>query len=121
LTGNAIRVPTPNVSMAILNLDLANAVDRDAVNDLLRETSLTGRLRTQIGFVESPEMVSSDFVGNNRAGVVDGLATIATGHHLVLYVWYDNEYGYSSQVVRLLEHMAEQLQEAPPARAVASS
>jgi glyceraldehyde 3-phosphate dehydrogenase len=64
-------------------------------------------------------MVSSDFVGNNRAGVVDGLATIATGHHLVLYVWYDNEYGYSSQVVRLLELLAEQLQEAPT-RKVAS-
>lgn len=112
LTGNAIRVPTPNVSMAILNLDLANAVDRDAVNDLLRETSLHGELRTQIGFVESPEVVSSDFVGNNRAGVVDGLATIATNNHLVLYVWYDNEYGYSTQVVRVAEHMAGQLRAA---------
>jgi len=113
LTGNAIRVPTPDVSMAILNLDLATEVTKDAVNDLLRTTSLTGPLRTQIGYVESPEMVSSDFVGNNRAGVVDGLATIATGNHLVLYVWYDNEYGYSSQVVRLLDFLAEQLQEAP--------
>ena len=111
LTGNAIRVPTPDVSMAILSLDLGADVTKDAVNDLLRTTSLTGPLRTQIGYVESPEMVSSDFVGNNRAGVVDGLATIAAGHHLVLYVWYDNEYGYSSQVVRLLELMAEQLQE----------
>ena len=112
LTGNAIRVPTPNVSMAILNLDLEREVDRDAVNDLLRETSLHGALRTQIGFVESPEVVSSDFVGNNRAGIVDGLATIATNTHLVLYVWYDNEYGYSTQVVRVAEHMAEQVRAA---------
>lgn len=109
LTGNAIRVPTPNVSMAILNLTLDRAVDRDEVNELLRRTSLTGELRAQIDFTDSAEVVSTDFVGNNRAGVVDGLATIASGRHLVLYVWYDNEYGYSSQVVRVLEHMADQL------------
>jgi glyceraldehyde 3-phosphate dehydrogenase len=108
LTGNAIRVPTPNVSMAILNLTLEQAVERDAVNDLLRRTSLTGALRAQIDFTDSAEVVSSDFVGNNRAGIVDGLATIATGKHLVLYVWYDNEFGYSSQVIRVIEHMADQ-------------
>ncbi|MCR8669883.1 glyceraldehyde-3-phosphate dehydrogenase [Agrococcus sp. HG114] len=108
LTGNAIRVPTPNVSMAILNLTLEQAVERDAVNDLLRRTSLTGALRAQIDFTDSAEVVSSDFVGNNRAGIVDGLATIASGRHLVLYVWYDNEFGYSSQVIRVIEHMADQ-------------
>ena len=113
LTGNAIRVPTPDVSMAILNLSLDQAVDRDAVNELLRQTSLTGPLRTQINYVESPEIVSTDFIGSNRAGIVDGLATIATGRHLVLYVWYDNEYGYTSQVVRVLEHMAEQMEGDP--------
>ncbi len=108
LTGNAIRVPTPDVSMAILNLDLARDVTREEVNDLLREQSLHGPLRTQIDYVASDEIVSSDFVGNNRAGIVDGLATIATDNHLVVYVWYNNEYGYSSQVVRLLELMAAQ-------------
>ena len=111
LTGNAIRVPTPDVSMAILGLTLEREVDRDEVNALLRRTSLTGALRAQIDFTDSPEVVSTDFVGNNRAGIVDGLATIATGRHLVLYVWYDNEYGYSSQVVRVLEHMADQMAE----------
>lgn len=112
LTGNAIRVPTPDVSMAILNLTLEQAVDRDQVNELLRQTSLTGELRAQIDFTDSAEVVSTDFVGNNRAGIVDGLATIATGRHLVLYVWYDNEYGYSSQVVRVIEHMADQMAKA---------
>ncbi|WP_425846900.1 glyceraldehyde-3-phosphate dehydrogenase [Agrococcus sp. TSP3-2-1] len=112
LTGNAIRVPTPNVSMAILNLSLEQAVERDAVNELLRRTSLTGELRAQIDFTDSAEVVSSDFVGNNRAGIVDGLATIATGRHLVLYVWYDNEFGYSSQVIRVIEHMADQMAKA---------
>lgn len=118
LTGNAIRVPTPDVSMAILNLSLDRAVDRDEVNELLRRTSLTGDLRAQIDFTDSAEVVSTDFVGNNRAGIVDGLATIASGRHLVLYVWYDNEYGYSSQVVRVLEHMADQLVEQRQLQAV---
>src|SRR5699024_5062624 len=54
----------------------------------------------------SPEVVSSDFVGSTHAGVVDGLATIASGKHLVLYVWYDNEYGYSNQVIRIVEDIA---------------
>ncbi len=112
LTGNAIRVPTPDVSMAILNLTLEQDVDREQVNELLRQTSLTGELRAQIDFTDSAEVVSTDFVGNNRAGIVDGLATIATGRHLVLYVWYDNEYGYSSQVVRVIEHMADQMAKA---------
>ena len=106
LSGNAIRVPTPDVSLAILNLQLEKPIDRDEVNNHLRQVSLTSGLRKQIDYIESPEVVSTDFVGSNRAGVVDGLATIANGNSLVLYVWYDNEYGYSCQVVRVLEHLA---------------
>lgn len=105
LTGNAIRVPTPDVSMAVLNLSLENEVDRETVNNYLRQVSLNSNLRQQIGYVESSEVVSTDFVGSTRAGVVDGLATIANGKHLVLYVWYDNEFGYSSQVIRILEQL----------------
>ena len=105
LTGNAIRVPTPNVSMAILNLQLEKETSKEEINALLRQVSLTGALRTQIDYVESPEIVSTDFVGSNRAGIVDGLATIVTGNSIVLYVWYDNEYGYSCQVVRIIEQL----------------
>lgn len=106
LSGNAIRVPTPNVSMAILNLTLEKATTKDEVNALLREISLVSPLRQQIDFVDSPEVVSNDFIGSKTAGVVDGLATIAKGTQLVLYVWYDNEFGYSSQVIRTIEHMS---------------
>ncbi len=106
LTGNAIRVPTPDVSMAILNLNLDREAPVAEVNAYLRGLSLDSALQQQIDFIDSPEVVSSDFVGSHRAGIVDGLATISTGTNLVLYVWYDNEYGYSSQVVRVLEHMA---------------
>ncbi|HRN29599.1 MAG TPA: glyceraldehyde-3-phosphate dehydrogenase [Terrimesophilobacter sp.] len=106
LTGNAIRVPTPNVSMAILNLQLDSETTVDEINTYLRGLSLDSTLQQQIDFIDSPEVVSSDFVGSHRAGIVDGLATISQGKHLVLYVWYDNEYGYSTQVVRVIEHLA---------------
>jgi glyceraldehyde 3-phosphate dehydrogenase len=106
LTGSAIRVPTPNVSLAILNLTLDTPVTAADVNAYLRGLSLDSPLQQQIDFIDSPEVVSSDFVGSHRAGVVDGLATIAGEKNLVLYVWYDNEFGYSSQVIRVVEHMA---------------
>ncbi|MEX3516635.1 glyceraldehyde-3-phosphate dehydrogenase [Corynebacterium camporealensis] len=106
LTGNAIRVPTPDVSMAVLNLELQKETTRDEVNDFLRNVSLHSNLRQQISYIASPEVVSTDFVGSTHAGVVDGLATISSGKHLVLYVWYDNEFGYSNQVIRIVEQLA---------------
>lgn len=106
LTGNAIRVPTPDVSMAVINLELEQAVDKDEVNTFLRRVSTDSELRQQIDYIHSPEVVSTDLLGTTHAGVVDGLATIASGKHLVLYVWYDNEYGYSHQVVRVVEEIA---------------
>lgn len=106
LTGNAIRVPTPNVSMAILNLNLEKPASRDEMNEFLRDMALHSDLQKQIDYVSSPEVVSSDFVGSRHAGVVDGQATIANGHRAVLYVWYDNEAGYSAQVIRVVSEMA---------------
>ena len=106
LTGNAIRVPTPNVSLAIMNLELAHPVDVETINSYLRNMSLDSPLQNQIDFTNSPEVVSSDFVGSRHAGVVDSLATIAEGNRCVLYVWYDNEFGYSCQVVRMVQQMA---------------
>ncbi|MDO3720208.1 glyceraldehyde-3-phosphate dehydrogenase [Marinobacter sp. chi1] len=106
LSGNAIRVPTPNVSMAILNLNLEKDVSVESVNEYLREMALHSELQKQIDFVNSPEVVSTDFVGSRHAGVVDAQATIANGKRLILYVWYDNEFGYSAQVVRVVNQMA---------------
>lgn len=108
LSGNAIRVPTPNVSMAILNLELEKATSKEELNDRLRKISLNSSLQRQIDYTDSQEVVSSDFVGSDRAGVVDGLATLVNneGKNVILYVWYDNEYGYSHQVIRCVEDMA---------------
>ncbi|MBU2705235.1 glyceraldehyde-3-phosphate dehydrogenase [Zooshikella marina] len=106
LTGNAIRVPTPNVSLAILNLTLNKDTTADELNNYLREISLYSELQKQIDYVNSPEVVSSDFVGSRYAGIIDGEATIADNNRCVLYVWYDNEYGYSFQVNRILQTLA---------------
>ncbi len=106
LTGSAIRVPTPNVSLAILNLDLEKSVDRDTLNEHLRIAAMDGPLHAQIDYSVSPEVVSSDLVGNHHAGIVDSVATIARDNTCVLYVWYDNEFGYSCQVIRLMQEIA---------------
>ena len=106
LTGNAIRVPTPNVSMAIMNLNLGKATDRETLNEYLRKTALHSSLESQIDYTASTEIVSSDLVGSRYAGIVDSQATIVEDARAVLYVWYDNEFGYSCQVVRVAEHMA---------------
>jgi glyceraldehyde 3-phosphate dehydrogenase len=106
LTGNAIRVPTPDVSLAILNLRLNRPITREEVNEKLRDASLHSRLQRQIEFTEAPDVVSSDFVGNRHACIIDGVATIAKDRSVVLYVWYDNEFGYSCQVIRVVQHVS---------------
>jgi glyceraldehyde 3-phosphate dehydrogenase len=106
LTGNAIRVPTPNVSMAILNLTLGRDTTREEVNEYMRNQALHSSLRKQIDYSASPEVVSTDFVGSRHACIFDAQATIVNGRQAVLYLWYDNEFGYSCQVHRILERMA---------------
>ncbi|WP_411358417.1 glyceraldehyde-3-phosphate dehydrogenase [Pseudidiomarina salilacus] len=108
LTGNAIRVPTPNVSMAIMNLNLQKATSKDEINAFLRDQALHSDLQAQIDFTASTEIVSTDLVGSRYAGVVDSQATIVDEDRAVLYVWYDNEFGYSCQVIRVAEKMAGQ-------------
>ena len=106
LTGNAIRVPTPNVSMAILNLQLGRETSVEDLNEFLRQKALHSSLQQQIGYTVSTEAVSTDFVGSRQACVLDSQATIVDGNSCVLYCWYDNEFGYSCQVVRCLEKFA---------------
>lgn len=106
LTGNAIRVPTPNVSMAIMNLNLEQATDVDQLNEFLADVSLYSDMQDQIDFTTSTEVVSSDVVGSRYACVVDSQATIVDQDRAVLYVWYDNEFGYSCQVIRVMNEMA---------------
>ena len=105
LTGNAIRVPTPNVSLAVMNLNLKQAPTREALNDHMRQIAYDSPLSEQIAFSASSEVVSSDLVGTPEPAVFDSMATLVQENSCVLYVWYDNEYGYSTQVLRVMRHM----------------
>lgn len=109
LTSNAIRVPVPNGSLAILNLEVDKATDRESVMEVMRKAALKGDLVEQIKYSMSQELVSSDIVGNSCPSVFDAPATIvdSNGKNMVLYVWYDNEYGYTRQVIRLSKYIAE--------------
>jgi len=106
LTGNAIRVPVPNVSMAIMNLTLGRETGKNELNEFLRGIALHSNLQNQISYTQSEDAVSSDFVGTREAAIVDSVATVATGRQCVLYLWYDNEFGYCAQVVRTVYKMA---------------
>jgi glyceraldehyde 3-phosphate dehydrogenase len=106
LTGNAVRVPVPNVSMAILMLNLETATTKEEINEFLRLLALHSPLQDQINYTQDPDAVSSDFVGSREAAIVDSTATIVEDKRCVLYLWYDNEFGYCNQVVRMVYRMA---------------
>ncbi|MCW5252109.1 MULTISPECIES: glyceraldehyde-3-phosphate dehydrogenase [unclassified Streptomyces] len=106
ITGSSIRVPVPDVSIAILNLQLARETTREDVLDHLREVSLTSPLKRQIDFITAPDAVSSDFIGSRHASIVDAGALRVEGDNAILYLWYDNEFGYSCQVVRVVQHVS---------------
>ena len=106
LTGNAIRVPTPNVSLAILSLVLNVNIDKDDINNYLKSMAFHSKYRETLGFVNSPEIVSTDFYSSPFASIIDSQATITSGKRVTLYCWYDNEYGYSKQVINLAKKIA---------------
>ena len=108
-TANSVRVPTPNVSLAILNLNIKKEITRDEVNEIIRNYALNGALVEQIQYAFSNELVSTDIVGNPCPSVFDSNATIISPDKksIVLYVWYDNEYGYTRQVIRFSKHISE--------------
>ena len=109
LTANAVRVPTPNGSLAIMNLSLNKKTSLAEMNDLIRNAALNGELVNQIHYQIDPELVSSDIVGDSCCSVFDSNATIVSKDHrnVVLYTWYDNEFGYTKQVIRLAKHIAK--------------
>ncbi len=109
LTSNAIRVPVPNGSLAILNLELEKETSLDSINTIIKKYALEGDLVEQIKFELSDELVSSDIVGSSAPSIYDSKATIVRtdGKNVLLYIWYDNEYGYSHQVIRLAKYIAK--------------
>ena len=109
LTSNAIRVPVPNGSLVVLNLEVGKATSVEEVNNILKKYALEGELVEQIKYSLNNELVSSDIVGTSAPAIYDSNATIvsADGKNIVLYIWYDNEYGYNHQVIRLAKYIAK--------------
>jgi glyceraldehyde 3-phosphate dehydrogenase len=109
LTSNAIRVPVPNGSLAILNLQLEKKTSLDSLNTIMKKYALEGNLVEQIKYEMSDELVSTDIVGSSAPSIYDSKATIVRpdGKNVILYIWYDNEYGYSHQVIRLAKYIAK--------------
>jgi glyceraldehyde 3-phosphate dehydrogenase len=109
LTSNAIRVPVPNGSLVVLNLEVAKPTSIEEVNAIMKKYALEGELVEQIKYSLNNELVSSDIVGTSAPSIYDSNATIVSndGNNIVLYVWYDNEYGYSHQVIRLAKYIAK--------------
>ncbi|PQM45887.1 Glyceraldehyde-3-phosphate dehydrogenase-like protein [Mycobacterium talmoniae] len=106
ITGNSIRVPTPDVSVAILNLQLKRATTKEEALEYLRQASLSGPLSRSLDYTAATDVVSSDFIGSRAACVIDENAAIVDGDSAILYVWYDNEFGYSCQVVRTVQYLS---------------
>jgi len=109
LTANAVRVPTPNGSLAIIKLSLNKSTSVEDINSTIRNAALNGKLVNQINYQIDPELVSNDIIGNTCCSVFDSNATIVskTGEDVVLYTWYDNEFGYTKQVIRLAKQIAK--------------
>lgn len=109
LTANAVRVPTPNGSLAILNLTVGKETNLEEINEIVRKSALEGKLVNQIKYENDPELVSNDIIGNICCSVYDSNATIVSEDkkNIVLYVWYDNEFGYTKQVIRLAKYIAK--------------
>ncbi len=109
LTSNAIRVPVPNGSLAILNLNLFAATTKEDLNAIIKKDALEGSMVEQIRYSLSSELVSSDIIGTSEPSIYDSEATIVSrgGNNAIIYVWYDNEYGYSHQVMRLAKYIAQ--------------
>ncbi|MGC6433552.1 MAG: glyceraldehyde-3-phosphate dehydrogenase, partial [Crocinitomicaceae bacterium] len=109
LTANAVRVPTPNGSLAILSLELNKDTSIEDINATIKNAALNGNLVNQIYYAFDPELVSSDIIGNTCCSVYDSNATIVSkdGKNVILYAWYDNEFGYTKQVIRLAKYVAK--------------
>ena len=109
LTSNAIRVPVPNGSLAILNLELETPTTKEELNGIIKRYALEGNLVEQIKYSIDNQLVSSDIVGSPQPAIFDSHASIVAqdGQNAVLYIWYDNEYGYSQQVIRLAKYIAK--------------
>lgn len=107
LTGYSLRVPVPVVSIVDLTVTLKRDVTVDEVNNAFREAAAAGPLKGILGYSDEP-LVSSDYQGDARSSILDGLSTLVIGGNMVkILAWYDNEWGFSNRLVELAALMAK--------------
>jgi glyceraldehyde 3-phosphate dehydrogenase len=107
LTGYSLRVPVPVVSIVDLTVTLKRDVTVEEVNAAFREAAASGPLQGILGYSDEP-LVSSDYRGDPRSSIIDGLSTLVIGGNLVkILAWYDNEWGFSNRLVDLARLMAK--------------
>lgn len=107
LTGYSLRVPVPVVSIVDLTVTLKRDVTVDEVNAAFRNAAEAGPLKGILGYSDEP-LVSSDYQGDPRSSIIDGLSTLVIGGNLVkILAWYDNEWGFSNRLVDLAKKMAQ--------------
>ncbi len=104
LNGFSVRVPVPTVSMVDVVFEVEKETTAEEVNKALKEAS-EGKLKGILGYSEEP-LVSSDYVGDPRSSIVDGLSTMVIGNMVKVVAWYDNEWGYSERVLDLVKLVA---------------
>ena len=92
-----------------MQLYLGRKVTREEVNAQVKDEALNGKLINQIHYSIENDLVSSDIIGDQSPAVFDSPATIVNkdGRNVVLYTWYDNEFGYTKQVIRLAKYFAK--------------
>ncbi|MEA4903105.1 type I glyceraldehyde-3-phosphate dehydrogenase [Desulfitobacterium sp.] len=106
LTGLAVRVPTPNVSIVDFVANLSKSTTKEEVNAKLKEAA-EGKLKGYLAYTDLP-LVSHDFNGDPHSSTVDGLSTMMLGDRMLkVLAWYDNEWGYSNRVVDLVRYIAD--------------
>lgn len=105
VNGISVRVPTQDVSLIDLQLDLERAVDAEEVRGALREAA-EGDMSAYVGYNEIP-LVSADYIGCEQSAVIDGLSVMAADNQVKLLAWYDNEWGYACRVIDLARWIAK--------------
>ena len=105
MTGMAFRVPTSDVSVVDLTVRLEKEVSYEDICEKIKEVSEDGPMKGIIGFTDE-DLVSSDFLGDDRSCIFDAKAGIQLSPNFVkLVAWYDNEFGYSNRIIDLVKHM----------------
>jgi glyceraldehyde 3-phosphate dehydrogenase len=105
IQGISIRVPTPDVSLIDLTVQVNRRVSEEEVKSAFRLATV-GKMSTIVGYTEEP-LVSSDFIGSSQSAVIDGLSLMVKQDQIKVLAWYDNEWAYACRVMDLVQKVTD--------------